>query len=130
MWIQFDEKQLAALKRVVNGAHAMLVPKADTASMRERIAHYENPTANDQRFRDAVDTDDELECDDDAATSPSDLGAFVQTWTWVTNKQAGIDDDEGDIRTRQPVCIACGQPDEIELHDPTKCPGSPKFIKS
>lgn len=104
MWIQFDEKQLAALKCVVESAHLGGVdPDPDAEIIRERIAHYEHPEANEQRFRDAVETDDELECDDDAVTSPSDLGAFVQTWTWVSNEQAGIDDedDEGDSEVEE-----------------------------
>jgi hypothetical protein len=94
MWIQLSEDQEAALWRIVTLDEAD-VPPDDFRVIAERLAFYATPEANDQRYRDGVQTDDELECDDDAVTSPGDDdGAFVQTWTWVTNQQAGIEDDD------------------------------------
>lgn len=94
MWIRFDDDQLAALKRVLNHADvAGAEGHADAAILFERIAFYEHPTANDQQFRDGVETDDELEMDDDAVTSISNEGGWVMTWTWVTNEEAGIEEE-------------------------------------
>lgn len=39
---------------------------------------------------DAVDVDDELEMDPDAIVSRGENGAFVMTWSWVSNEQAGL----------------------------------------
>ena len=46
-------------------------------------------------YRNAVEVSDELEMHEDAPVSLGDSGAFVQTWTWVSNIEAGI-------------CITCG----------------------
>ncbi|HIV77298.1 MAG TPA: hypothetical protein H9899_07220 [Candidatus Sphingomonas excrementigallinarum] len=113
MWIQFDEKQLEALTRLVNHAEvAGPEGHADAEIIRERIAWYNAPDANDQRYRDAVQTNNELEMDDDAVTSVGDEGAFVMTWTYVSNEEAGIE-DEAACRTE-----GCdGDPDDGEGFD-------------
>lgn len=95
MWINLDENQLAALKRIVNHAEVSSPEgHADAAIISERIAWYEAPGANDQAFRDAVKTTDELEMDADAVTSIGDEGAFVMTWSYVTNAEAGIENED------------------------------------
>jgi hypothetical protein len=41
--------------------------------------------------------DGELECDDDAVVSiGNDKGAYVQTWTWVDDDEAGIESEDED----------------------------------
>lgn len=42
-------------------------------------------------FRDAVDCDDELEVDPAAIVSQGEDGAFVHSWVYVTNEQAGLE---------------------------------------
>ena len=41
------------------------------------------PEPTDQEYRDSVQTNDELEVDDNAVVSQTDNGAFVQAWVWV-----------------------------------------------
>ncbi|WP_312403771.1 hypothetical protein [Rhizobium sp.] len=41
-------------------------------------------------FLAAVETDDDLEVDDDAIISRGDDGAFVMSWSWVSNEMAGL----------------------------------------
>lgn len=66
----------------------------------------------DDQFRNAVATSDELEVDPDAVVSRGDDGAFVMSWSWVSNEDAGVvaacencgstDNDGSDI------CVDCG----------------------
>lgn len=51
------------------------------------------PDPDTQAFISAVSTDDELEVDPDAVISRGDEGAFVMSWTWVSNAAAGLDDE-------------------------------------
>lgn len=53
-----------------------------------------------EAYRNAVPVSDgDLECDDGAIVSFSEDGAYVQTWSWVSDNQAGLD----------PVCDECGE---------------------
>jgi hypothetical protein len=99
VWIQLSDIHVDRLRRVLEDA---LLTWDDEVikELTDLLDHFATPDANDQRFRDAVKTDDDLECDDDAITSPSELGAFVHTWTWVYNHEAGIEDDEESEVTR------------------------------
>ena len=38
----------------------------------------------------------EIEIDDDAGISESELGTFVQAWVWVSNVDMGLNDEEDD----------------------------------
>lgn len=99
MWIQFDEKQLEALGALVALGQSKTVGtilNGFAEVVAERMAWYAAPDANDQRYRDAVETNDELEMDADAVTSIGDEGAFVMTWTFVRNEDAGVSDEPED----------------------------------
>lgn len=56
---------------------------------------------------------DEIEVDDDAKISEGDEGAFVQGWLWVSNAEAGLDEDLGN-------CADCGAAAEDEWDDETQ----------
>lgn len=66
----------------------------------EILGHYEDPSAKDQRYRDAAEglnfvREGECEIDDWAVVSKGDDGgAYVMAWVWVTDEQAGIDPEE------------------------------------
>ena len=50
-------------------------------------------SASDELYRKVANQvwcSDKLEVDPDAAVSPSDHGAWVHAWVWVSNKQAGL----------------------------------------
>ncbi len=58
--------------------------------MIDKIESQSAPHPDTEAFRSAVETDDELEVDDDAIISRGDDGAFVMTWTYISNAEAGI----------------------------------------
>jgi len=74
-------------------------------ALRTRITDFKTEQAELQSFRDAVQIDEGTDCDGDACVSYSDDGAYVMTWTWVSNEDAGIEDDEATER-----CDSCGDP--------------------
>ncbi|ULJ74199.1 hypothetical protein [Rhizobium gallicum] len=84
MWIRLEKNELdLILKSIPDGP---LVAK-----LREP-AHPDT-----EAFAGAVQTDDELEVDPDTIISRGDEGAFVMSWTWVSNEEAGfpsLDDNE------------------------------------
>ena len=72
--------------------HGALVLSAANPAKGETVKETEY---EDTFFRDAIEGNDELECDPDAVVSPGDdPGAWVMTWTWVSNEEAGIEEDE------------------------------------
>lgn len=77
MWIRLDDAERAQL--------LALVPNGPLA---EKLK--ETPDADAGAFMEAVDVDDELEMDPDAIVSRGENGAFVMTWSWVSNEQAGL----------------------------------------
>jgi len=84
MWISleadlFREAVISGQKDVA--IHMVLEAMAKTA-----------PGPNDKAYRDAVAVSEgELEVDDDAVVSLSDDdGAYVQTWTWISDVEAGL----------------------------------------
>jgi hypothetical protein len=57
-------------------------------------------------FMAAVPVNDGLEMDPDAVVSRGDDGAFVMTWKWVSNEEAGIEpwnDEDDDMETVAPL---------------------------
>jgi hypothetical protein len=91
MWIQLNDQQVEILRSHLE--NALPLTEAECTDLSGRLNHYAKPELNDQRFRNAVHTNDELECDEDAVTAVSGLGAFVHTWTWVDNYEVGIEDE-------------------------------------
>ena len=87
MWINLDDAERNRLLTIV--------PDGPLA---EKLRGHADADA--AAFMAAVEVDDELEIDPDAVVSRGDDGAFVMTWTWVSNEKAGVepsnDDDEID----------------------------------
>jgi hypothetical protein len=87
MWVNLDKNEIdQILKSIQEGPLAAKLSKpADPDT---------------EAFAAAVKTDDELEVDPDTIISRGDDGAFVMSWTWVYNAQAGLpssdDDDHAD----------------------------------
>lgn len=80
MWIRLDDDEVALI------LHS--VPDGELA---ERLKA--PPHLHSKAYADAVVTNDELEVDPDTLISPGDNGAFVMSWVWVYNYQAGIAED-------------------------------------
>ncbi|PZM08840.1 hypothetical protein [Rhizobium tubonense] len=59
------------------------------------------PHADTAAFVRAVATDDDLEVDDDAVISRGDDGAFVMSWSWISNQQAGLPEYDEDDDTAE-----------------------------
>ncbi|MEQ1950892.1 hypothetical protein [Mesorhizobium sp. CN2-181] len=107
MWIHFDDKELELLKKALN--RSKIYGDSDETdaviALQLRISKQAVEDPIDAQYRNAVETSDELEVDDDAIVSISnDPGAWVHAWIWVTNEEAGISDpDEEDA-----ACENCG----------------------
>ncbi len=105
MWFNLDDDDQALITALVD---KMPVSASDLATadplavklhaLRSRITDFKTEQADLDAYRGAVETNDDLECDDDAVVLPVVLvgGAFVMTWAWVTNEDAGIEDDDSD----------------------------------
>jgi hypothetical protein len=128
MWINLDEKQLDLIKEGVialaegNERDAKLFWTEDVRDTRERlegeakayrgIANKIDETkadfdpADPYRATAKGHVDDDFEVDDDAVVSPGgDPGAWVMSWLWITDKEAGVEtEDEDDEDT----CRTCG----------------------
>ena len=65
-------------------------------ALRSRITYFKDEQAGLGAYRSGVETDDDFEVDPDACVSVGDApgGAWVHTWVWVTNEQAGVEEDE------------------------------------
>lgn len=92
MWVRLEDEEINQILRLIPAG-----PLAD--KLREK------PHPNTSAFVGAVETDDELEVDPDAVISRGDDGAFVMSWSWVSNEQAGFhlfeDDDNLSISADQ-----------------------------
>lgn len=102
---------------------------AEDLSLRLRVRHAELDDEATQKRWDAyrkavVTVDGECECDDNALVSEGDgPGAYVMTWTWVTNGEAdlceecsgSLDDGEGD----NGLCGDCADKAEAMKEDAT-----------
>lgn len=94
MWLKLTDNDAAFLVELLDrelkeALHLDDIGLRKLRSIFDELNKPEDP--DDDRFRKAVATDDELECDPDAVVSMSDDGAFVMTWTYVTNEEAGIE---------------------------------------
>ena len=83
MWLRLDDDERLI---VIEGLKQL--PGDDVGRLLERLTA--EPDPDDDAFRNAVDTDDELEVDPDAVVSRGEEGAFVMSWTWVSNGEAGF----------------------------------------
>jgi hypothetical protein len=83
MWIRIDDGERTQL--------LALVPNGPLA---ERLREAPDPDAG--AFMDAVEVDDDSEMDPDAIVSRGENGAFVMTWSWVSNEKAGLQCREED----------------------------------
>ncbi|WP_430253183.1 hypothetical protein [Neorhizobium sp. DAR64872/K0K18] len=83
MWIRLDDDEVALILQSI--------PDGELA---ERLKAPPHPFSKE--YADAVVTNDELEVDPDTLISPGDNGAFVMSWVWVYNFQAGIAEDSED----------------------------------
>lgn len=105
MWFNLDDDDRRLLRTLADaysfGREVELVDKAKLVALQTRIGDQETEQAGLQAFRDAVDTSDELECDDGAIVSQGDDGAFVMTWSYVTNEAAGIETPDEDEDAEQ-----------------------------
>jgi hypothetical protein len=75
------------------------VAKELAAELGEQIPAPVAGDCDDQKFIEAANSkyaSDDCEFDDAPKVSPSEKGAFVQCWVWVSNEEAGIDSGEGD----------------------------------
>jgi len=80
MWIRLDDDEVALILRSV-----------PDGKLAERLKV--SPHPHSKAYADAVVTSDELEVDPDTLISPGGNGAFVMSWVWVYNFQAGIAED-------------------------------------
>ncbi|WP_266032393.1 hypothetical protein [Brucella intermedia] len=120
MWIKLEDKEVELLKGLLpemaagERRDAQLFWNDDVAGNKEareacvgRAEQYE-ALANkiiareaeagdpiDAAYRNAVETNDDLEVDEDAiVTHGADAGAWVHAWVWVTDEKAGIEPEE------------------------------------
>lgn len=78
MWVRLEKSEIEQiLQHVPEG------------SLLEKLRAPVDP--NTSAFLNAVDTDDDLEVDEDAVISRGDDGAFVMSWSWVSNEKAGLE---------------------------------------
>lgn len=95
MWVNFTEKELSA---VVNGLKQLgTFDGESTENLMLKIAEMTTPDSGDDAYRNAIETDDELEVDPDAVVSRGgDPGCWVMAWLWVSDEQAGMEEPEDD----------------------------------
>jgi hypothetical protein len=91
MWIRLENDEISLILSAI--------PKG---ALTEKLQATPAPEA--RAFIDAVATSDELEVDEDTVVSRGDEGAFVMSWTWISNEMAGLaldqdeeEEDEDDI---------------------------------
>lgn len=95
MWIRLDEAEIQEILQSIRAgplANKFREPADPDASV----------------FIAAVATNDELEVDEDTVVSRGDDGAFVMSWTWVSNADAGFnnrDDDDEEEETASSLGI-------------------------
>jgi hypothetical protein len=80
MWINLDEQQLRLLQQRVPELHARIQWRdADQEKFFRAACEHSN---------------DDIEFDPDAVVSQGDDGAFVMAWYWVSNDDAGIEEED------------------------------------
>lgn len=97
MWIHFDEDEEKILMLLLAGAAPDRPAEefiAARGALHKRISEFlvEQRDPEMESYRNAVDVSDELEVDDGAVVSLSaDKGAFVMSWSWISDDEAGVD---------------------------------------
>ena len=97
MWLRLDDNDAAFLVDLLNRELKERLHIDDTGVQKLQVIFdrlNEEPDPDLSAFIGAVDTSDDLEVDADAVISRSDEGAFVMSWSWVSNEQAGIEDND------------------------------------
>ncbi|WP_028732958.1 hypothetical protein [Rhizobium leguminosarum] len=83
MWIRLEKDEIdLILKSVPEGTLA------------EKLRKPVDPDT--EAFVAAVETSDDLEVDPDTVVSRGDEGAFVMSWTWISNEKAGLPPSDGE----------------------------------
>ena len=109
MWFNLDDDDQKLITALVDKMPASDLATADPLAVKlhalhSRITDFKAEQANYGAYRSAVNTSDELECDEDATVSPGgDPGAWVHTWTWVTNEEAGIKEELDELDAPPPA---------------------------
>ncbi|UIJ85264.1 hypothetical protein LZK77_16230 [Rhizobium leguminosarum] len=91
MWVRLEDNEI----NLILGS----IPKGGLA---EKLQASADPDA--RAFIEAVQTGDDLEVDEDTVVSRGEDGAFIMSWTWVSNEMAGIapteneDEDQADFK--------------------------------
>jgi len=88
--LDLNDKEIDKLTKAARTAGLKKV-----ASSIESAAKTDDPVI-DQKYRDAVPVrDGSLECDGEAIVSKgNEAGAYVQCWVWVSDKDAGIEEED------------------------------------
>lgn len=96
MWLRLDDNDAAFLVDLLNRELKERLHVDDIGAEKLRVIFdrlNEEPDPDAERFCGAVETSDDLEVDADAVISRGKDGAFVMSWSWVSNEQAGIEDN-------------------------------------
>lgn len=95
MWVNFTDQELVA---VTNALHNLRTFNGEpTEPLIRKIAEMTTPDSGDDAYRNAIETDDDLEVDPDAVVSRGgDPGCWVHAWIWVSDEQAGMEEPEDD----------------------------------
>ncbi|MCO5145398.1 MAG: hypothetical protein M9895_04360 [Aquamicrobium sp.] len=110
MWLNLDDKEIAIIKFALASAIGDGPAVDHGAAIIAKIQANEAENPLDAAYRNAVETNDELEVDDDAIVSlGADPGAWVHAWVWVTNEQIGITDIDDADRGDANNCRTCGE---------------------
>jgi hypothetical protein len=107
MWINFTTDELKILTAALENHSAVFdgEDRIKILALIEKLEPDDRSSPERDAYRNAVETSDELEVDDDAIVSMgADPGAWVHAWVWVTNERAGIEEDEDEN-----VCRTCGE---------------------
>jgi len=99
MWLRLEDQELALIDAALRSARGDQPEDPDAIALADRIAakiaEGKEPWRAD--YINAVETDDELEVDDDAIVSEGgDPGAWVMAWVWITDAQAGHEEEDED----------------------------------
>lgn len=97
MWLRLDDDQIQTLQTLVDIGLRLRGEdegRRHLAGIQKVLT--DGPHPDTEAFAAAVQTSDELEVDGDTVISRGDDGAFVMSWSWVSNEDAGLQVDEED----------------------------------